>query len=162
LKISGTFFGEEILTIKPRCTYINLYLSMYIRNWNSQIWTYVARCSVSLTKSKLPTVKMLTKCYIHQNIDYWNPMELYEVYSGKCPTTHGIRILIFIYGVPEQLPPTSGRWSESWHKIKAISGCLMPSLWWMLRRQEGDEKNVIFSWLPMTASSRLGDNQLVF
>jgi hypothetical protein len=63
-------------------------------------------------------------------------MELYEVY----PTTHGIRILIFIHGVPEQPLPASGRWSDSWHKIKAISGCLMPSLWWMLRQQDGDIK----------------------
>jgi hypothetical protein len=41
--------------------------------------------------------------------------------------------------VPEQLPPASGRWSDSWHKIKAISGFLMPSLWWMLRRQDGNK-----------------------
>jgi hypothetical protein len=40
-------------------------------------------------------------------------------------------------------PPASGRWSDSWHKIKAISGCLMPSLWWMLRWQDGDKKVVL-------------------
>jgi hypothetical protein len=45
--------------------------------------------------------------------------------------------------VPEQPPPASDRWSDSWHKIKAISGCLMPSLWWMLRWQDGDKKKLI-------------------
>jgi hypothetical protein len=38
---------------------------------------------------------------------------------GKCPTMHVIRILIFLYGVPEQPLPASGRWSDSWHKIKS-------------------------------------------
>jgi hypothetical protein len=42
-----------------------------------------------------------------------------------------------------RIPPTSGRWSDSWHKIKAISGFLMPSLWWMLRQQDGDKKKLL-------------------
>jgi hypothetical protein len=35
--------------------------------------------------------------------------------------------------------------ADSWHKIKAISGCLIPSLCWMLRRQDGDKKTLLVS-----------------
>jgi hypothetical protein len=64
-------------------------------------------------------------------------LELYEYYPANAQQHMERELLYFYMGCQSNRHLLK---QVSWQKIKAISGCLMPSLWWMLRQQDGDKK----------------------